>query len=160
MKRRFKSWNISYNFNWNQPYLNRGSYLNCRSNYLNSATEITKCPFPFIEFALIFLFYLMLLSDFDYHIFKFIRLIEVSVLTLQIAWNNLSKFTINMYIYLYIYLAVRLSVCLFVCNKRQNIWTDRAQRNWVFATNANFIIAKSQQPDNAYLSYFKLTLLR
>ena len=32
------------------------------------------------------------------------------------------------------------------------------ERNWVFATNANFIIPKSPQPDNAYLSYFKLTL--
>ena len=32
------------------------------------------------------------------------------------------------------------------------------QRNCVFATNPNFIIPKSQQPDDAYLSYFKLTL--
>ena len=31
-------------------------------------------------------------------------------------------------------------------------------RIWVFATNPNFIIPKSQQPDDAYLSYFKLTL--
>ena len=31
-------------------------------------------------------------------------------------------------------------------------------RNWVFATNPNFIIPISQQPDEAYLSYFKLIL--
>ena len=38
-KTRFKSWNIWYNFKWNQPYLNRGINLNRRSNSLNSATE-------------------------------------------------------------------------------------------------------------------------
>ena len=32
------------------------------------------------------------------------------------------------------------------------------ERNWVFATNLNFIIPESQQPDDAYLSYFKRTL--
>ena len=32
------------------------------------------------------------------------------------------------------------------------------ERNWVFVTNSNFTIPKSQQPDDAYLSYFKLTL--
>ena len=32
------------------------------------------------------------------------------------------------------------------------------QRNWVFATNPNFIIPISQQPDDAYISYFKLIL--
>ena len=32
------------------------------------------------------------------------------------------------------------------------------ERNWVFAINPNFIKPKSQQPDDAYLSYFKLTL--
>ena len=30
----------------------------------------------------------------------------------------------------------------------------KSERNWVFATNANFMIPKSQQPDDAYLSYF------
>ena len=39
MKRRLKSWNIWYNFKWNQPYLNRGLNLNRRSNSLNSATD-------------------------------------------------------------------------------------------------------------------------
>ena len=33
------------------------------------------------------------------------------------------------------------------------------ERNWVSATNPNFIIPISQQPDDANLSYFKLTLL-
>ena len=33
-KTRFKSWNIWYNFKWNQPYLNRGLNLNRRSNSL------------------------------------------------------------------------------------------------------------------------------
>ena len=33
-----------------------------------------------------------------------------------------------------------------------------SKRNWVFVTNSNFIIPKSQQPGDAYLSYFKLTL--
>ena len=33
------------------------------------------------------------------------------------------------------------------------------ERNIVFATNYNFIIPKSLQPDDANLSYFKLTLL-
>ena len=32
------------------------------------------------------------------------------------------------------------------------------ERNWVFVTNSNFIIPKSQQPDDAYLPYFKLIL--
>ena len=32
------------------------------------------------------------------------------------------------------------------------------ERNWVFAINPNFIKPKSRQPDDAYLSYFKLTL--
>jgi len=38
IKRRHKSWNIWYNFKWNQPYLSRGLNLNRRSNSLNSAT--------------------------------------------------------------------------------------------------------------------------
>ena len=38
IQRRLKSWNILYNFKWNQPYLNRGLNLNRRSNYLNSVT--------------------------------------------------------------------------------------------------------------------------
>ena len=37
-KTRLKSWNIWYNFKWNQPYLNRCLNLNRRSNSLNSAT--------------------------------------------------------------------------------------------------------------------------
>ena len=32
------------------------------------------------------------------------------------------------------------------------------ERNWVFATNPNFIIPISQQPDDVYLSCFKLAL--
>ena len=32
------------------------------------------------------------------------------------------------------------------------------ERNWVFATNRSFLIPKSLQPDDANLSYFKLTL--
>ena len=32
------------------------------------------------------------------------------------------------------------------------------KRNWVFATNLIFMKPISQQPDHAYLSYFKLTL--
>ena len=39
MKRRLKSWNIWYNFKWNQPYLNRGLNLNRRLNSLNSAID-------------------------------------------------------------------------------------------------------------------------
>ena len=38
MKRWLKSWNIWYNFKWNQPYLNRGLNLNRHLNSLNSAT--------------------------------------------------------------------------------------------------------------------------
>ena len=34
----YKSWNIWYNFKWNQPYLSRGLNLNRRSNSLNSAS--------------------------------------------------------------------------------------------------------------------------
>jgi len=41
---------------------------------------------------------------------------------------------------------------------QNNYFYKKKQRIWVFATNANFIIPKSQQPDDAYLSYFKLTL--
>ena len=39
-KRRLKSWNIRYNFKWNQPYLSRGLNLNRRTNSLNSATDL------------------------------------------------------------------------------------------------------------------------
>ena len=39
-KTRFKSWNIWYNFKWNQPYLSRGLNLNRRSNSLISATGL------------------------------------------------------------------------------------------------------------------------
>ena len=38
-KTRLKSWNIWYNFKWNQPYLSRGLNLNRRSNSFDSATD-------------------------------------------------------------------------------------------------------------------------
>ena len=38
-KTRVKSWNIWYNFKWNQPYLSRGLNLNRRSNSFDSATD-------------------------------------------------------------------------------------------------------------------------
>ena len=37
-KNRFQSWNIEYNFKWNQPYLNCVSILSRSSNSLNSAS--------------------------------------------------------------------------------------------------------------------------
>ena len=50
-----------------------------------------------------------------------------------------------------IYVVWRAYDCCLLSNHRQ--------RNWVFAKNPNFIIPISQQPDDdAYLSYFKLTL--
>ena len=42
---RHKSWNIWYNFKWNQPYLSRGLNLNRRSHSLNSATGQTDLFF-------------------------------------------------------------------------------------------------------------------
>ena len=39
IKRRLKSWNIEYNFNWNQPYSSRVSNLNRGPNSLNSASD-------------------------------------------------------------------------------------------------------------------------
>ena len=42
---RFKSWNIWYNFKWNQPYLSRGLNLNRRANSLNSATGFDTSEF-------------------------------------------------------------------------------------------------------------------
>ena len=37
----------TYNFKWNQPYLNRGLKLNRRSNSLNSATGLNIKFYPF-----------------------------------------------------------------------------------------------------------------
>ena len=39
IKHRLKSWNIEYNFKWNQLYLGRGLNLSRRSNSLNSASD-------------------------------------------------------------------------------------------------------------------------
>ena len=39
IKRRLKSWNIEYNFKWNQLYLSRVSNLSRGSNSLNSASD-------------------------------------------------------------------------------------------------------------------------
>ena len=39
IERRLKSWNIEYNFKWNQPYLSRGLILSWGSNTLNSASD-------------------------------------------------------------------------------------------------------------------------
>ena len=47
-----------------------------------------------------------------------------------------------------------LLVCRFVSNKSQNGSTDRAQKNWVFATNSNILIPISLQPDGVNLKYF------
>ena len=38
IERRFISWNIKFNFKWNQPYLSPVSNLSRRSNSLNSAS--------------------------------------------------------------------------------------------------------------------------
>ena len=96
-----------------KSFFRRSSFYLC--NLKIFMTKYFSCLiFMFIEFALIFLFSVMLLSAFDYCIFKFIRLIEVSVLTLRIACSNLSKFTIHMYIYLSIHFAYLL-VCSDVC---------------------------------------------
>ena len=38
IEHRLKSWNIEYNFKWNQPYLSRVSNLSRSSNSLNSAS--------------------------------------------------------------------------------------------------------------------------
>ena len=52
IERRLKSWNIEYNFKWNQPYLIRVLNLSRGSNSLNSASDgfklktcIFKLPF-------------------------------------------------------------------------------------------------------------------
>ena len=37
IERRPKSWNIEYNFKWNQPYFSHVSNLSRGSNFLNSA---------------------------------------------------------------------------------------------------------------------------
>ena len=37
-------------------------------------------------------------------------------------------------------------------------FSEFIKSNWVLATYPNFIITISQQPDDAYISYFKLTL--
>jgi len=42
IERWLESWNIEYNFKWNQPYLSRVSKLSRGSNSLNSASGI-KC---------------------------------------------------------------------------------------------------------------------
>ena len=57
------------------------------------------------------------------------------------------------------FLVIILSVKCYVTFINFSPYKKQSERKWVFATNANFIIPKFQQPDDAYLSYFKLTLL-
>ena len=42
IERRLKSWNIEYNFKWNQPYLSRRLNLSRGSNYLDLASGEKK----------------------------------------------------------------------------------------------------------------------
>ena len=42
IERRFKSWNIEYNFTWNQPYLSQVLNLSRESNSLNSASDYAR----------------------------------------------------------------------------------------------------------------------
>ena len=49
IERRHKSWNIEYNFKWNQPYLSHVLNLSRRSNSLNSLINTIYIHKPHIQ---------------------------------------------------------------------------------------------------------------